>query len=57
MSKEICRWCKKNYLTRKVWENYICAECEKIERENGRSLIPTSPVRSSYFLIDTDKEI
>ena len=46
-----CHWCKEDKPVRHVWMNTICQECEVIERQAGRSLITTSPVKDAYWVI------
>lgn len=63
MTQEIkvnkCSWCGGAVPVREVGLNYICYSCEKAEREAGRPVIFTLPVRDAYFkIIDViDKEV
>lgn len=60
MTEEIkvrsCSWCDRVVNVREVGLNYICYDCEKVEREEGRPLIFTQPVGNAYFKIISDIE-
>jgi len=47
-----CNWCKDSEIVRECGPNYICQQCEIKERNAGRPLVFTSPVRNTYFLIE-----
>lgn len=51
----ICNWCNECEIVRECGPNYICCDCEKKEREAGRPLVFTSPVKDAYFLIEEPK--
>lgn len=51
----LCNWCNKSDIVRECGPNYICYDCEMQEREAGRPLVFTSPVRNAYFLIEETK--
>lgn len=46
-----CTWCNLSQMVREVGPNYICYDCEKKEREAGREIIFTSPIKDTFFVL------